>query len=192
MRRRIRAPVMKAVKDVQKNVAKVAQINSDLKTVDTDIEKPVKEEEKPQASSSAHALQDVTTNEQLENMASSTARRNSTASTASSSSSSSSDHTDERRFPEFAPPAKREGNGVDEDDLDQDFDIHGFDHPSTYAAQPWVWIPKDDLGLSELLVRELREAGVDASDEGAIMDRKGNVEVERNPPDEDWEGGHDA
>ncbi|PFH52049.1 hypothetical protein AMATHDRAFT_57827 [Amanita thiersii Skay4041] len=71
-------------------------------------------------------------------------------------------------------------------------DKHAFDHPSTYVEQAWIWIPKDYLGLSEVLIRELEEAGVEASDIGAVMDEKGIVEVTRNPPDEDWKGGHDV
>ncbi|KAI0790074.1 phosphate metabolism protein-domain-containing protein, partial [Abortiporus biennis] len=81
-------------------------------------------------------------------------------------------------------------NDEDEDE-DADFDEYGFNHPSTYTEQPWIWIPKDELGLSEFLVKDLQSAGVDASDVGANMDKKGNVEVVRNPPDEEWTGGHD-
>jgi hypothetical protein len=75
----------------------------------------------------------------------------------------------------------------DEDDEcggDED-DTHAFDHPSTYVEQPWIWIPRDPLGLSQVLVEELKEAGVYASDLGAAMDRKGVVEVSQNPPDEE-------
>jgi hypothetical protein len=32
---------------------------------------------------------------------------------------------------------------------------------------------------------------VEAADSGAIMDKKGVVEVSRNPPDEAWSGGLD-
>jgi hypothetical protein len=71
-------------------------------------------------------------------------------------------------------------------------DEHAFDHPSTYADQPWIWIPRDTLGLSEMLVEELRAAGVSASNMGSVMDSKGVVEVLRGPPDQDWEGGEDA
>ena len=63
---------------------------------------------------------------------------------------------------------------------------HVFDHPSMYMEQRWIWIPRDHLGLSKVLVEELWEAGVFASDEGAVMDKKGIVEVTRNPPDEEW------
>ncbi|KAG7442521.1 uncharacterized protein BT62DRAFT_824455, partial [Guyanagaster necrorhizus] len=78
-----------------------------------------------------------------------------------------------------------------ESDDEADQDEHAFDHPSTYVEQPWIWIPHDVLGLSKVLVDDLKKAGVEASDAGAMMDRKGVVEVTRNPPDEDWAGGHD-
>ncbi|GJE96634.1 hypothetical protein PsYK624_128340 [Phanerochaete sordida] len=99
-----------------------------------------------------------------------------------------------RRLPQLAPAApKRAANAdKDEDGADEDFDAHGFDHPSTYAEQPWIWLPRDPLGLSARFVHEFRALGVDASDEGAVMDERGNVEVNRSPPDEDWSGGHDA
>ncbi|KAJ3732412.1 DUF221 family protein [Lentinula guzmanii] len=61
-------------------------------------------------------------------------------------------------------------------------DQHAFDHPSTYVAQPCIWIPRDPLGLSKVLVEYFEEAGVQASDEGAIMSIKGSVEVTNSPP----------
>ena len=67
-----------------------------------------------------------------------------------------------------------------------------FNHPSTYKDTPIIWIPKDDLVLSKYLVDELVMAGIKASDLGAFIDGKGNVEVTRNPPDEEWTGGHDV
>lgn len=69
---------------------------------------------------------------------------------------------------------------------------HTFDHPSVYEDQAWIWLPKDPLGLSELLVNDLIAVGINASDVGAKMDNKGIVEVTRTPPDQEWEGGHDA
>ena len=90
-----------------------------------------------------------------------------------------------------APKIKIENDG-DSDGEEEDDGAHAFDHPSTYQEQPWIWIPKDILGLSEVLAQDLRDAGVEASDIGAFMDEKGVVEVRRNPPDEEWAGGHDA
>ncbi|CAA7259132.1 unnamed protein product [Cyclocybe aegerita] len=78
-----------------------------------------------------------------------------------------------------------------DDSDEEEQDEHAFDHPSTYVDQSCVWLPKDPLGLSEFLVNELKAAGIDASDVGASIDEKGVVEVTRNPPDEEWTGGHD-
>lgn len=80
----------------------------------------------------------------------------------------------------------------EDDDEEEDDDVHAFDHPSTYVDQPWIWIPKDQLGLSSFLVKELQDSGVSASDVGAEIKEDGIVEVSRNPPDEDWSGGHDS
>lgn len=66
-----------------------------------------------------------------------------------------------------------------------------FNHPSTYKPAPIIWIPKDDLGLSVLLVEELTKAGVSASDAWAFINEDGDVDVSRGPPDEEWTGGHD-
>lgn len=91
-----------------------------------------------------------------------------------------------------APPAAPVLEDFDSDSEDEeDTDPHAFDHPSTYVEQPWIWIPRDELGLSEMLVKELTEAGVGASNRGTKMDEKGVVEVTRGPPDEEWSGGND-
>lgn len=98
------------------------------------------------------------------------------------------------QFPTFdaaAPAVTASDDEDDEEDEEDDHDEHAFDHPSTYVDQPWIWLPRDQLGLSELLAADLKAAGVDASDVGASMDGKGIVEVTRNPPDEEWLGGHD-
>ncbi|KAJ7647051.1 DUF221 family protein [Roridomyces roridus] len=81
-----------------------------------------------------------------------------------------------------------EDDGDDTSDEELDDDEHAFAHPSTYVEQPWIWMPRDGLGLSKLLVDELRSGGVSASDIGAVMDDRGVVEVTRNPPDESWYG----
>lgn len=81
---------------------------------------------------------------------------------------------------------------VDDTDEETEDDVHAFDHPSTYVDQPWIWIPADHLGLSSLLVKELMDAGVCASDAGAEMREDRTVEVSRNPPDEKWSGGYNA
>jgi calcium permeable stress-gated cation channel len=90
-----------------------------------------------------------------------------------------------------APPAGVDLSDEDSSDEEDHFDEHAFDHPSTYVEQAWIWLPRDRLGLSEVLVEELKSHGVDASDAGATMDERGIVEVTRNPPDEEWSGGQD-
>lgn len=91
-----------------------------------------------------------------------------------------------------ASPRVTTGEDYDSDGEEDEEDDNAFNHPSTYKDQPWIWIPKDELGLSGVLTLYLREAGVGASDVGATMDEHGIVEVRRGPPDEDWTGGHDA
>ncbi|KAG2015869.1 DUF221 family protein [Coprinopsis cinerea AmutBmut pab1-1] len=107
--------------------------------------------------------------------------------------SNRSNRSDNKPKVVFDAPAPRVTMSDDSDDSDEEAaDDHAFDHPSTYQEQAWIWIPKDPLGLSEVLAKDLRSAGVDASDVGAFMDEHGVVEVRRNPPDEEWAGGHDA
>ncbi|KAG8744488.1 hypothetical protein FRC10_010053 [Ceratobasidium sp. 414] len=95
-----------------------------------------------------------------------------------------------------APALRSSISGDSDSEDDSDLDDFAFDHPSTYKDAPWIWIPKvmrrqDDLGISDVLVKELHAAKVEASDLGAKMDKKGVVEVIRNPPDEAWSGGLD-
>ncbi|EKM57402.1 uncharacterized protein PHACADRAFT_255132 [Phanerochaete carnosa HHB-10118-sp] len=138
---------------------------------------------------SAHAVSNANVNEELPRP---TAQRTKSARHLRIPTADTGETQDVQKFPNFAPPTRREAQGEDQEDLDKDFDVHGFDHPSTYEHQQWVWLPRDPLGISHLLVKELCAAGVEASDEGADMDEKGTVEATRNPPDQDWEGGRDA
>lgn len=54
----------------------------------------------------------------------------------------------------------------------------------------WVLL-QDELGVSKALLNELHETRVEASDKGAKINKKGVVEVSRNPPEEAWDGGLD-
>jgi Extracellular tail, of 10TM putative phosphate transporter len=49
------------------------------------------------------------------------------------------------------PPEHDHDSSGDE----EDFHDHASDHPSNYQNQTWIWIPKDKLGLSTILVEEL-------------------------------------
>lgn len=191
VRRRIQAPVERIANQVQSNIAKTARVDRVTSLDKSDVDDLLGEDqEKPQGSTSAYSIGPGTSELQ---------RTPSHRSQSSAKLQSSRGSADMRSaLPEKYPSHAVDSNPVappatlEEDDVDKDFDVHGFDHPSTYAEQPWVWIPKDKLGMSQVLVRELRQSGVDASDEGASIDTKGTVEVQRAPPDEDWTGGHDA
>ena len=63
--------------------------------------------------------------------------------------------------------------------------IEDFAHPATRESQQVVWIPYDTLGVGESEAAACRAAGVSVSMEGATMDGKGRVDVDRAPPGED-------
>ncbi|CAE6449878.1 unnamed protein product [Rhizoctonia solani] len=96
---------------------------------------------------------------------------------------------------QIAPPAPAQkasfAGGDNSSEDDSDLDDFAFDHPNTYKDAPWIWIPKDNLGISTVLLKDLHAVKVEASDIGAEMDEKGVVKVTRNPPDEAWSGGLD-
>ena len=59
-----------------------------------------------------------------------------------------------------------------------------FDNPAIWKRQPVVWLADDKLGLGRAEVTRLTADSVDSSHEYAQRDEKGNVIVERGPPDE--------
>lgn len=59
---------------------------------------------------------------------------------------------------------------------------YGFAHPAASRPQRTVWIPTDELGLSQREVEETRKAGVDVSSRDTVMNHKGNVDVSGAPP----------
>ncbi|EIN09034.1 DUF221-domain-containing protein [Punctularia strigosozonata HHB-11173 SS5] len=97
------------------------------------------------------------------------------------------------------PRAEEEGEEEEEDvvagpQYGNTTGMHGaaFDPPSTWKAQRVVWVADDALGLGRAEVERLRREGVAASCEWASMDERGQVSVERGPPDEAWYGGMTA
>jgi hypothetical protein len=60
-----------------------------------------------------------------------------------------------------------------------------FTHPVLRAAKPCVWIPMDNLGISDDEVRRTKEFSEDVSIEnrGAYFNEKLKVQVDRPPPD---------
>jgi len=63
---------------------------------------------------------------------------------------------------------------------------HAFQHYALRARRPTVWIPRDDIGVSDDEVRRTREfAGENIwiSNVGAALDARGKVVYGKNPPD---------
>jgi hypothetical protein len=57
-----------------------------------------------------------------------------------------------------------------------------FNHPAGVEPQRIVWIPQDPLGISVREVQRLQEEGVEVSDENAILDKTGTVDITNHPP----------
>ncbi|GAA5909988.1 hypothetical protein JCM8208_006407 [Rhodotorula glutinis] len=107
----------------------------------------------------------------------------------------------------FPPPARSsfddhrkplrevESNRTDQDNNtlpgDEHLDVNAFDHPAIYKDYPTVWIPKDPAGLYRDELEGSQAAGVDISAEGARMDEKAKVDIDRSPPDEEWDDSQD-
>lgn len=59
-----------------------------------------------------------------------------------------------------------------------------FAHPASRESQQVVWIPTDPLGLGEAEAAACQAQGVKVSMDGAQMNGKGHVDVDRPPPGE--------
>ncbi|KAF8529554.1 DUF221 family protein [Hysterangium stoloniferum] len=189
-REHIRSIVRKRLNAAKAAEAEISAEISFLKPVLTDTFDAIKEAASTHLDAGqSHSQQDLHPTISRESRRSGSSRRS------RSRSASGSPHSHKSNRPTMAPAAPAPAVKYDDPDSsgdEDDFDDNGFQHPSSYAEQPWIWIPRDELGLSKYLVEELKVAGVDASDEGSIMDCEGDVEVTRSPPDEAWEGGHNA
>lgn len=62
-----------------------------------------------------------------------------------------------------------------------------FDHPALWKKQPCVWIADDPLGVGRYEAERINADGVEASTQYAHMNEKGQLAVDRSPPDEDWD-----
>lgn len=108
-------------------------------------------------------------------------QRTSVTSTAFASAQSSphpSNNTKEN--PEGDDP--RTANPPEIKPVDEDAGPKEFYHPASVEPQRVVWLPHDQLGLAEEEEREIHEAGIAVSTEGAVMDEKGHVDVSGPPP----------
>lgn len=59
-----------------------------------------------------------------------------------------------------------------------------FDHPASVEPQRVIWLPRDTLGLGEAEEAAIKERGIGVSLRGAVMDAKGDVDINAVPPDE--------
>ena len=53
------------------------------------------------------------------------------------------------------------------------FEVESYMHPSIRQAQPTVWLPKDDLGITDYEMEQLKKFHVRTSDYGAYADHAG-------------------
>lgn len=54
-----------------------------------------------------------------------------------------------------------------------------YTNPSLRSTTPRIWLPKDEFGLSKTEIDALAERRIEATDDGAWVDLKGNVDFER-------------
>lgn len=62
---------------------------------------------------------------------------------------------------------------------------HAFMHSALRARRPTVWIPRDDMGISDDEIRQTKEFSdyIWISNEGTALDSKQRVIYGKNPPD---------
>ncbi|CAO3697007.1 unnamed protein product [Rhizopus stolonifer] len=72
------------------------------------------------------------------------------------------------------------------------YDAEAYLHPSTYAPKPTVWLPEDDMGITEKEINQLKELGIYGSHRHAtvLRDRKkkGHVVIDSDRLIIEYEG----
>lgn len=62
------------------------------------------------------------------------------------------------------------------------YETESYMHPSTYAAAPVIWLPEDDLGITQKQTKEFQASDIDATSRGAAIVRnekgKGRVTID--------------
>lgn len=97
------------------------------------------------------------------------------------------ENVNEKMAGEKTPPVMDDAAGLSGQDR---IDVrHEFDNPAMYKKQPVIWIANDPLGIGNYEANRINADGVEASTQFAHMDEKGKLDVDRSPPDEDWDGG---
>ncbi|KAI8996849.1 hypothetical protein BDB01DRAFT_840457 [Pilobolus umbonatus] len=72
------------------------------------------------------------------------------------------------------------------------YDVESYMHPSTYNPKPTIWLPEDDLGITDQEIKELEEMGIDGSSRNAAILRnekgKGRVTIDKKKLIDENEG----
>ncbi|KAI7904575.1 uncharacterized protein BX663DRAFT_530119 [Cokeromyces recurvatus] len=62
------------------------------------------------------------------------------------------------------------------------YDVETYLHPSVYTPCPTIWIPEDDLGITQKEIQELKLIGIEATSRGAAVVRndkgKGSITID--------------
>ncbi|KAG0180534.1 hypothetical protein DFQ28_001133 [Apophysomyces sp. BC1034] len=74
----------------------------------------------------------------------------------------------------------------------QMYESSSYMHPSMFAEQPVVWLPKDDIGITEAEIEQLKSMGIHSSSAGATVHSnakgKGKVEIDEQSIIKDKKG----
>ncbi len=91
-------------------------------------------------------------------------------------------------YPPSANGGEKGQTAVDmPEEEDEVLDKNAFNHPAAYEGYPTIWVPVDHHGFFRREIEGIKEAGVEVSTDGAVMDVKGHVDVTRAPPGEEWD-----
>ena len=67
-------------------------------------------------------------------------------------------------------------------EYNSEFLKNAYEDPAVIDEEPHIWIPRDEMGLSEIEKNKALEQGVDVSDVNAIFNDKGSLEYTGPPP----------
>jgi hypothetical protein len=72
------------------------------------------------------------------------------------------------------------------------YEAESYMHPSTYDPNPIIWVPEDDLGITQKEIKDLKDSDIDATSRGAAIVRnekgKGKVTIDEERLINDYEG----
>ncbi|KAL0135108.1 DUF221-domain-containing protein [Mucor lusitanicus] len=72
------------------------------------------------------------------------------------------------------------------------YEAESYMHPSTYDPEPTIWVPEDDLGITQKEIKDLKGSNIDATSRGAAIVRnekgKGKVTIDEERLINDYQG----